>query len=91
MKASELMIGDWVYIKEHPMKQEAKKVTGNHFVRSLCEFEPISLTAEILKANEWKFYMTAWYWHREEEVFAVTHEERIRENTLPFMVCIDAP
>lgn len=30
------------------MKPEAKKVTANHFVRSLCEFEPILLTKDIL-------------------------------------------
>lgn len=51
MNPQELMIGDWVYIKEYPMKPEAKQVTANHFMRSLCEFEPIPLTEEILKAN----------------------------------------
>lgn len=51
MERKELMIGDWVYIKEYPMRQEAKKMRAEHYQRSLCEFEPIPLTEWILKAN----------------------------------------
>ena len=66
MKANELMIGDWVYVKDYPMNPEAKQVTANHFVRSLCEFKPIPLTEEILKANGFihKDTMDEW-WHEE--------------------------
>jgi hypothetical protein len=51
MSINELMIDDWVYIKDYPMRKEAKKVTPQHFVRSLVEFEPIPLTTEILLKN----------------------------------------
>lgn len=53
MKAKELMIGDWAYIKEYPMRAEAKRVTASHFTQSLCESEPIPLTDWILKKNGW--------------------------------------
>lgn len=51
MEAKELMIGDWAYIKDYPMMRYAERMTANHFVRSLCEFEPIPITEEMLKAN----------------------------------------
>lgn len=51
MEAKELMIGDWVYIKDYPMRQQAKKMSAEYYQRSLCEFEPIPLTEEMLKAN----------------------------------------
>lgn len=51
MKANDLMVGDWVYITEHPMRREAKQVKPEHFLRSLVTFEPIPLTPEILKKN----------------------------------------
>ena len=51
LRAKDLMIGDWVYIKDHPIKSLPKKVKSEHFVRSLVEFEPIPLTAEILEKN----------------------------------------
>jgi hypothetical protein len=51
MKAEELMIGDWVFIKDYPMIAQPMQVKKEHFVRSLVEFEPIPLTPEILKKN----------------------------------------
>jgi hypothetical protein len=51
MKAEELMIGDWVFIKDYPMIVQPMQVKKEHFVRSLVEFEPIPLTPEILKKN----------------------------------------
>jgi hypothetical protein len=54
MKAEELMIGDWVYITDHPMIKEAKQVKSEHFLRSLVIFEPIPLTEEILEKNGFK-------------------------------------
>lgn len=51
MKANELMIGDWCFIKNYPIKALPQKVQPEHFVRSLIEFEPIPLTGEILEKN----------------------------------------
>ena len=51
MSINEIMVGDWVYIKDYPMRKEAKQVVPEHFVRSLVEFEPIPLTSEILLNN----------------------------------------
>ena len=51
MSINEMMVGDWLYIKDHPMRKEAKQVVPEHFVRSLVEFEPILLTVDILKKN----------------------------------------
>lgn len=54
MEKEELMIGDWVYITEYPMKKEAKQVKPEHFLRSLVVFEPIPITPEILEKNGFK-------------------------------------
>lgn len=51
MKAEDLMIGDWAYIKDYPIIARAMQVKKEHFVRSLVEFEPIPLTTEILDKN----------------------------------------
>lgn len=51
MKVEDLMIGDWVYITDYPMRKEVKQITPGHFVRSLVEFEPIPLTPKILEKN----------------------------------------
>ena len=51
LKVTDLMVGDWVYITEHPMRKEAKQVKPEHFLRSLVIFEPIPLTPEILEKN----------------------------------------
>ena len=47
----EIMVGDWMYITDHPMRKEAKQVKPEHFLRSLVIFEPIPLTKEILEKN----------------------------------------
>ena len=51
MSINEIMVDDWVYIKDYPMRKEAKQVVPEHFVRSLVEFEPIPLNSEILLKN----------------------------------------
>lgn len=47
----DLMIGDWVMIKDYPMDFQPEKMTANHFVRSLCEFEAIPITKKFLLNN----------------------------------------
>ena len=47
----EIMVGDWLYITDHPMRKEAKQVKPEHLLRSLVTFEPIPLTTEILEKN----------------------------------------
>jgi len=51
MEASELMIGDWVKIKDYPMKAKKKRMSPEYYTRSLVEFEPIPITREILIKN----------------------------------------
>jgi hypothetical protein len=51
LKVTDLMVGDWCYIKDYPMSAQPMQVKKEHFVRSLVEFEPIPLTPEILKKN----------------------------------------
>jgi len=51
MKANELMVGDWVYIKDYPMIKSPQRIRPEHFVRSLVDFEPIPLTSDILEKN----------------------------------------
>lgn len=53
LQPKDLMIDDWVYIKDYPIKALPQKVKPEHFVRSLVEFEPIPLTKEILEKNGW--------------------------------------
>lgn len=69
MKTNELMVGDWCYIKNYPIKALPQKVQPEHFVRSLIEFEPIPLTGEILEKNGFeKCEDCAWslFVHKEE-------------------------
>ena len=51
----DLMIGDWVMIKNYPMDFQPEKMTANHFVRSLCEFEAIPLNRDFLLNNGFTF------------------------------------
>ncbi len=37
MKIKDLMMGDWVFIKDYPIKALPQKVKLEHFVRSLVE------------------------------------------------------
>lgn len=55
LNKEDLMIGDWVMIKDYPMISEPKRMTENHFVRSLCEFEAIPITKEFLLKNGFEF------------------------------------
>ena len=52
----DLMIGDWVMIKDYPMDFQPEKMTANHFVRSLCEFEAIPITNKFLLENGFTFF-----------------------------------
>ena len=51
LKVTDLMVGDWCYIKDYPMSAQSMQVKEEHFVRSLVTFEPIPLTPEILEKN----------------------------------------
>lgn len=56
LNKEDLMIGDWVMIKDNPMVSESLRMTENHFVRSLCEFEAIPLDREFLLNNGFTFF-----------------------------------
>lgn len=56
LNIEDLMVGDWVVIKEYPMISEPRKITKEHFLRSLCEFEPIPITKNILEKNGFEFF-----------------------------------
>ena len=56
MDVRDLMIGDWVMIKDYPMDFQPEKMTANHFVRSLCEFEAIPLDKDFLLNNGFTFF-----------------------------------
>ena len=55
LNKEDLMIGDWVMIKDYPMDFQTEKMTANHFVRSLCEFEAIPLNRDFLLNNGFTF------------------------------------
>ena len=55
LNKEDLMIGDWVMIKDYPMDFQPRKMTANHFVRSLCEFEAIPLNRDFLLNNGFTF------------------------------------
>lgn len=55
LNKEDLMIGDWVMIKDYPMDFQPEKMTANHFVRSLCEFEAIPLNRGFLLNNGFTF------------------------------------
>lgn len=54
MKPTDLMIGDWVIIKDYPMKAMPKQMSPEYYTRSLVEIEPIPLTSEILEKNGYR-------------------------------------
>lgn len=58
LNKEDLMIGDWVMIHEYPMISESKRMTENHFVRSLCEFEAIPINNDFLLKNGFEFIPT---------------------------------
>lgn len=55
LNKEDLMIGDWVMIKDYPMDFQPGKMTASHFVRRLCEFEAIPITKEFLLNNGFTF------------------------------------
>ena len=61
MKATELMVGDWVYdtiLQSNAKIQAIQPLTIRCDIHTehhlYCEFNPIRLTPEILKKNGWK-------------------------------------
>lgn len=56
LNIEDLMIGDWVMIKDYPMDFQPGKMTANHFVRRLCEFEAIPLDKDFLLNNGFTFF-----------------------------------
>lgn len=73
MKATELMIGDWVKIKGHldydKVREIARDENMQWYISFACsatlfrayEFEPIPLTSEILEKNGFYNLNTQWY------------------------------
>lgn len=55
LNIEDLMIGDWAMIKDYPMDFQPGKMTANHFVRCLCEFEAIPITKDFLLNNGFTF------------------------------------
>lgn len=45
------MVGEWAFVKEHPMTETPMRIKPEHFVRSLCEFREIPLNPETLLKN----------------------------------------
>ena len=76
MKATDLMIGDWVKIKGHldydKVQEIAKDENMQWYISFACsatlfrayEFEPIPLTPEILEKNGFYDRNTQWYYKR---------------------------
>lgn len=56
LNIEDLMVGDWVMIKEYPMIAEPRQIKKEHFLRSLCEFEPIPLSKKFLEDNGFDFF-----------------------------------
>ena len=89
MKATELMIGDWVRVKGHldydKVQEIARDESMQWYISFACsatlfrayEFEPVLLTPEILEKNGWKYT-------------TYCHEYQYGKNTiqcrLPYMV-----
>ena len=76
MKATDLMIGDWVKIKGHldydTVLEIARDENMQWYISFACsatlfrsyEFKPIPLTAEILEKNGFYIRNTQWYYKR---------------------------
>ena len=86
MKATELQIGDWVFIKDYPIKALPQKVKPEHFVRSLVEFEPIPLEKIHLTKNGFEAREetddTEFYYYDSYEI-NVSFDEGISEENIP--------
>ena len=73
MELTDLMVGDWVFIKDFPIKASPQKVRPEHFVRSLVEFEPIPLTTEILEKNGFEYDHNYHSWIYDEFTISYGH------------------
>ena len=62
LSIDEIMVGDWLYITDYPMRKEAKQVKPEHLLRSLVTFEPIPLTVEILEKNGILYRKSSFYY-----------------------------
>ena len=89
MKANELMIGDWVFIKDYPIRALPQRVRPEHYVRSLVEFEPIPITTEILKKNGFKREGGASYWHEGDRSACILHWSKDKEQLVVGSLCDD--
>ncbi len=78
MELTDLMVGDWVFIKDYPIKVSPQKVRPEHFVRSLVEFEPIPLTTEILEKNGFEYDHSFHTWIYDE--LTINHGYLIEED-----------
>lgn len=80
MKASDLMIGDWVYDTHsynYNKEKEPVKLDRNEFVELICGctgnndldlgdmYEPVPLTEEVLKANGFVYNKGCWWFRKE--------------------------
>ena len=72
MKATDLMIGDWVLYAGKPnIITEVSEIihgeatvcfVGNNYMANMDEIKPIPITKEILEKNGWKKLETAYWW-----------------------------
>ena len=76
----EIMVGDWLYITDHPMRKEAKQVKPEHFLRSLVTFEPIPLTKEILEKNGFELDDDCEYFGVDDRVMLRDNPEYMNTN-----------
>lgn len=76
MKPTDLMIGDWVIIKDYPMKAMPKQMSPEYYTRSLVEIEPIPLTPEILEKNGFPYdNKERLYYPFSNKAFAIERDE----------------
>lgn len=84
------MIGDWVMIKDYPMKAMPKQMTSEYYTRSLVEIEPIPLTPEILEKNGFRLEkfsgetMSGMWWESPEFVIREDMRDSIGKNNFKF-------
>lgn len=80
IEVKDLMVGDWVNVKDYPMVAIPKQIKPEHFVRSLCWFEPIIITNDFLDNNGFDFTPTGNSFNSNEEPYGI-YELEI-ENTI---------
>ncbi|MBP5455331.1 MAG: hypothetical protein J6Y37_02425 [Paludibacteraceae bacterium] len=73
LNVNDLMVGDWVMCKDYPMREKVTRICPGHFVRSLCTFEPIPLTQDILIKSGFLTFGDAKYYMWNNSSSMVTH------------------